>query len=397
MCDNSTVHKRKSDDRECVESSPVEGSTRSSNPRPASSSSSGASDEPRSKRRRRYAGSVSREEINDMDKRFETLSEQLVSHLNNLFYANYQVLQKNASATPNVANVSTGAQNSVEDPFSCKPAMEDDIIELNVSIKEQSMPKPNPERLSVLTTLQRFNSSDWNSVRYSETQKKYVAFPGFSNLKVNEELRFLEDSSNRSQLKLYQIERSFAALSNAFLEQNELLNNALKYLLEWSRRPNAKLSPSSINEKLRFLFGNESDFKAVSHDILQIICGKRSEILESRRRALLTSLKGKYISEDIQKIPPSAEYMFNPQDLATYLQKVGGVDKLVQNIGCKSKPAVRKSPVRQRSPITVNSRDNLFRSNRFKTKQVGNRGKNSFDQRAKNKKGGQKNFAYKQK
>lgn len=63
---------------------------------------------------------------------------------------------------------------------------------------------------------------------------------------------------------------------------------------------------------------------------MQIICGKRkrAEVLELRRRSLLKNVRSKYIRDDIEKIPPSIDYMFNPQALSGYLQKIGGIDKL---------------------------------------------------------------------
>lgn len=122
-------------------------------------------------------------------------------------------------------------------------------------------------------------------------------------------MRRLEDPF--APIKWFQMERSFAALSNAFLEQNEFVNTALRNLIEWSTDPSTKLTPSSVHDKLKDLFGNESGYKEVSHDILQIICGKRAEVLEYRRKARLKCLKGKYMREDIETIPSSAEYMFN--------------------------------------------------------------------------------------
>ncbi|KAL4716808.1 hypothetical protein ACJJTC_001964 [Scirpophaga incertulas] len=59
-----------------------------------------------------------------------------------------------------------------------------------------------------------------------------------------------------------------------------------------------------------------------------ITCGKRAEVIESRRRNILKNIKVKYIRDDIGKIPPSCDYMFNPSALANYLQKIGGIDKV---------------------------------------------------------------------
>ncbi|CAH2224630.1 jg13624 [Pararge aegeria aegeria] len=340
----------------------------------SSSSSSASEDEPPSKRRRRNR---SHETLRDIDQRFEVLSHQLVSHINNMFCANYAVMQPN-SGSPVVP--ASGPIKPIDDPF-LRPSVDlNDISELNVSIKEPSIPKANPDRVARLTSMQRFDSVDWNSVRYTEVQKKYAAFPAFTELKVNEELRHLEDPF--APLRWYQMERSFAALSNAFLAQNEFVNVALRNLIDWSAKPDAQLTSSTIYDKLKELFGSDSNYKSISHDILQMICGKRAEVLELRRKELLKSLKGKYFREDIGKIPPSSEYMFSPQSLSAYIQKIGGIDKLEKDSAPGTKFAGRsKSPVRPKSPVASTSREKPFRSQQNKRKQGKNKKKNFDDRR----------------
>ncbi|CAH4032656.1 unnamed protein product [Pieris brassicae] len=219
---------------------------------------------------------------------------------------------------------------TLDDPFLNHAAVFKDIAQLDVS----------------------FNTSDWNCVRYIDIQKKYVAFPAFTDLKINEELRFLEDSS-----KLYLMERSFAALSNAFLAQNEFVNNI-------------------------------SDYKAVSHDVLQIICGKRAEVLEARRKSLLKNLKRKHVREDLGKIPPSSEYMFDPEKLSKYLQKVGSIDKINRIRGYQPKTIRVKSSIRSKSPVASTSQvgQKPLPGNRYNSKQ----GQKSHNFHEKKKKGGRK-------
>lgn len=336
-------------------------------PSSASRSSSSSSDDeepPPKRRRRRDSRSTSRDTTRELDRRFDLLSKQLVSHVNSIFSANYPAMQLSSSASADI-QVPVEISNALDNPFSRPLESVNDIAELNVSIKEPAVPKASPERVAKIASMQRFDSSDWNSVRYTEVQKKYAAFPAFTELKVNEELRRLEDPF--APLRWYQMERSFAALSNAFLAQNEFVNLALRNLLDWSSKPDAQLTSISIYDKLRELFGNESNYKSVSHDILQIICGKRAEVLELRRKALLKTIKRKYIREDIEKIPPSAEYMFNPQNLSAYIQKIGGIDKLEKLIATPSKSVVHsRSPVRTKSPVASTSRENSFRPRRNK-------------------------------
>lgn len=101
--------------------------------------------------------------------------------------------------------------------------------------------------------MQRFDTTEWNSVRYAEAQKKYVAFPAFSELKVNDELRRFEDHS--SLIRWVQNERNFAALSNAFLTRNEAINRSLQNFIDWSAKPDTSLSAVLFLNYLEF-FGN---------------------------------------------------------------------------------------------------------------------------------------------
>ncbi|KAL4721000.1 hypothetical protein ACJJTC_013648 [Scirpophaga incertulas] len=209
-------------------------------------------------------------------------------------------------------------------PPSC--SVVENISDLSVTVKEPSITTALPDRVVKLTALQRFDSPNWNAVRYTETQKNYVASPGFIELKLNEELKRFDDPQGSSSWS--KMERSFAALSNAVMAQNEIINAALQNLIDWSAKSNNQLSPNTIYSKLKELFGDNSDYKSASHDILQITCGKRAEVIESRRRNILKNIKVKYIRDDIGKIPPSCDYMFNPSALANYLQKIGGIDKV---------------------------------------------------------------------
>ncbi|CAK1552893.1 unnamed protein product [Leptosia nina] len=353
----------------------------SSNESCSSSSTSSSEEEdrppPKRPRKERHVRSDSRDSFREIDLRFEQLSRQLVSHLNNTF-CNY------VASSNSHQKVSTESNVNLSDPFSNSPIIIKDIAQLDVSVQEPQIPKANSDRVSKLISMQRFNSSDWNGVRYVDIQKKYVAFPAFTELKINEELRFLEHQNGQ---KSYLMERSFAALSNAFLAQNEFVNKALRSIIDWSSQSDVILNSSSIYDKLKEFFGQNSEYKAVSHDILQIICGKRAEALELRRKTLLTNLKRKYVREDLDKIPPSAEYMFNPEILSTYLQKMGGTDKIDKIVG--SQPKTRgKSPAHGNPPMPSTSQEKPFRVKQYNAKQ--NHKKQNTEDFDKKQRGGRK-------
>lgn len=80
-----------------------------------------------------------------------------------------------------------------------------------MSVKERSVPKAHPGRVGKLVYLQKFDSSESNSLRYHE---------------------FI------------------------FL-----------LLLIWISQPNMQVTSSTVYEKLHELFGSESNYKSVTHDI----------------------------------------------------------------------------------------------------------------------------------
>lgn len=346
---------------------------------------------PRKRSRRSRGRSFSQD--SELDRRFDLLSQQLVSHVNNVLsnciMANSAPLAQNLPATQNyfgtaLPSTSTAPAQNIQENFLRPPQLTpciQNIANLDVSVKEPSVPKAKPERVTKIAEMQRFDSSDWNAVRYTEVQKKYVAFPSFVELKVNEELRRFEDPF--APLRWFQMERSFAALSNAFLTQNEHVNSALQNLIDWSASSDAQLSSTTLFNKLKELFGADSSYRTVSHDILQIICGKRAEVIETRRRSLLKNVKSKYIRDDIEKIPPSIEYIFNPQNLSNYLQKIGGVEKLEKQIN--SAGTSRPTPL---GPST-SFQENTFRSRQNKSKRNNKKDRRNDDFSSK-KRGGRK-------
>lgn len=291
-------------------------------------------------RRGRTRSSSSSSQESALDRRFELLSQQLVSHLNN-------VLSANSNSPPCATADNLNFTGSLP-AFQTLPAF-NDIANLSVTVKEPSVASAKPERVTKINSLQRFDSSEWNAIRYIETQKKYLASPGFVEARVNEELRRCDDPIGSSSFT--KNERSFAAISNAFMAQNEVVNQALQSFIDWSTT-GGPLTANAIFDKLKDLFDNQSNYKIITNDIFQIICGKRAEALENRRRNLLKQIKDKFIREDVEKIPPSAEYMFNPQSLTTYIQKIGGVDKLVRQTAATRPRAVSPVPSTSFAPST---------------------------------------------
>lgn len=309
-----------------------------------------------------YASSVA-----GLERRFEYLSNQLVSQLNDILDQKLQsrVVYSTALDVPESAFSAEPAPELEQEPAPehaagappaprALPALPVHVVpvdhearvtvsaqvlqnrscitDLTVSVKEPVVPKAKPDRVAKIDALSRFDCPEWKAVRYVEAQKKYLASPAFSEVRTNAELRRLEGAAEARSSRAALQERSFAALSNAVIAQNEAVNTALEDLMNWCALPDSDKTPDALYNKLKERFDNDSDYKVISHDILQIVSGKRAEALADRRFYLLKSLKDKYIKEDLEKIPPTSEYMFNPEALAAYLQKIGGLDKIQKHV-----------------------------------------------------------------
>lgn len=182
--------------------------------------------------------------------------------------------------------------------------------------------------LQKLSELQRFKCDDWYAVRFSDAQKKYLATPGFVELSVNDELKRFESAMLKDDSRSYLLERSFASLTNAILCQKDELHKTLQSLVDWSNESRESLTPSSLFEKIENLFSKESSYSKVTDDLLQIVSGRRTDFINIRREAMLRQISEGFHRDVLHKIPPSTESLFNDEAVQTYLQEIGGPDKL---------------------------------------------------------------------
>lgn len=211
-------------------------------------------------------------------------------------------------------------------------------IQLNLSdssttVKDPLFPKSNSDHLDQLSKLQRFNAKDWYAIRFSEAQKKYATTPGFIELAINDELKRFESPTHEDN-RLHLLERTFAALSNAILTQKDELRDNLQKLIDWAAEKDTVLSASSLFDKIEQVFNKQSNYMKATDDILQITCGRRADMINLRRESLLKQIPDVYSCDVLQNIPPSQEFLFNAEAFNTFLQKIGGAEKLMT-----SKPA----------------------------------------------------------
>lgn len=197
---------------------------------------------------------------------------------------------------------------------------------VNTLIKDPKVPSSDPSRVKRLEELQKFDSPNWKEVRYSEVLKIHCAQPGFMELGVNDELRqFIKGKDY-----MVSMERSLAAISNALLSQHDYLKQQLQEFVNWAAEPNAELTPTSVFDKITDLFNTKSKFHKTSEDLMQIVCGKRAECIETRRERILAEIPNKHLRDGLRKIPPSSEHLFGSTALRSYMQSTGGTDKWIR-------------------------------------------------------------------
>lgn len=182
------------------------------------------------------------------------------------------------------------------------------------------IPPAKKERLEEVNNLQHFESQAWKGIRYKNLLQSYSASPGFVSLKVNEELCHF----NKKKDFLVTSDNFLAGLTNAHLEQRELLRQGLQDLVNWAATNPKELNPSSLFDKVSGFLGPNSLLHKSAEKIMQIICGRRSECIEIRRERILKEVNNSNLKVTLRNIPPSSEHLFNREVLMPVIQSLGG-------------------------------------------------------------------------
>ncbi|RVE53064.1 hypothetical protein evm_002362 [Chilo suppressalis] len=180
---------------------------------------------------------------------------------------------------------------------------------------EPSIPRAEPVLEQQGIMCQRLGEPTWNKIRYADSQKKLQASPVFSCLRIN---ATLFQHSQPSQLKdlLGKCDSAFGAITHGLLGQRQKLQEALKKVAD--EHPEA-------TDSLRKLLASDSDFRSISDDLLQFACGKRAEIIESRRK--LYEPRNNYYRSVLSQIPPSSTHLWDEEKLQDAI-KIHGVTKI---------------------------------------------------------------------
>lgn len=159
-------------------------------------------------------------------------------------------------ATPSTSAGRTESNNSfLVNPATNKPLF---LGEIQTKVDDKKVIRETPrERIESVSKLQRFSSDSWKEVKYSKALQAFLAAPGFVELKINNELCHL----NRGKDFLAQTERVMAGLTNALLEQKDLLRSGLQKIINWANNSPTKVNPSNLFNKFVSLFGTHRTIK----------------------------------------------------------------------------------------------------------------------------------------
>ncbi|CAH0728290.1 unnamed protein product, partial [Brenthis ino] len=282
----------------------------------SSSSSEPEEEEPPRKKSKRDAQVT-------VDLRIDALYEQ-VSFLTNLIMHQQCASSSNTNVTAKTTDVIEQPEQNNDDfltnPCSITPKSLD-LGFCKTDFDEKKVLKPADEqRLNQLIKLQHFNSSTWQHIRYKKALADMLAFPGFCNLKINDEICCL----NKGKNFLASTEEIMAAITNALLYQRQLLQSGLQEIVNWSHNNPTELTSNNLFNKISEMFGNSSPSYKLSEQTLQIVCGKRAECIETRRKRLISEISDKSIQAALVNIPPSEEFLFEKTQLMSLVQSLGG-------------------------------------------------------------------------
>ncbi|CAH2089772.1 unnamed protein product [Euphydryas editha] len=258
-----------------------------------------------------------------VDPRIDALYEQ-VSVLTNLIMHQQYALSTNTNVPAKSTDVIEHPKQSNGDFLTNPCTSTPKSLDLGIcktDFDEKKVLKPADEqRLNQLIKLQHFNSPTWQHIRYKKALTDMLAYPGFCNLKINDEICCL----NKGKDFLASTEEIMAAITNALLYQRQLLQSGLQEIINWSHNNPTELTSDNLFKKISEMFGTMSPSYKLSEQTLQIVCGKRAECIETRRKRLINEISDKSIQAALVSIPPSEEFLFEKTQLISLVQSLGG-------------------------------------------------------------------------
>lgn len=183
----------------------------------------------------------------------------------------------------------------------------------NTIESESKITKANPKFVEQAKTCQRFGEDSWKNIRYADVQKNFQATPAFCALKVNNHLA-ANTPNWQSLAQLEKFDLILAAITHGLLQQREAFQEAFKTL------------DIQMQKELNKVFlGPDSKFKKISDQLLQYTCGRRAEIIQTRRETYKSN--NKVLNEILHDIPPSETHLFSEEKLTEIMKDQGGANR----------------------------------------------------------------------
>lgn len=349
----------------------------------SSSSDSGSELQEPARKKRKINTQVS------VDSRIDVLQNQ-VSFLTNFLM--HQQYVSNPNAYENNITVPNDAANNeflTNPSLQCPQTLDLGLCETDFD--ERNVLKPANEKLLLqLIKLQQFNTDTWQHIRYKKALIDMLASPGFCKLKINNELCSL----NTGKDFLASTEEIMAATTHALLQQRELLQLGLQTIINWAHSNPHELKSDTLFEKISETFGNTSPSFKLSEKTLQIVCGRRAECVEIRRKRLISAITNKNIQTAINNIPPSEEFLFDKIKLASLIHSLGGPHFWLEPQVNKNRE--HRNKYKEPIPSTSKFKSQTQNKSNFRNTYNKNQGKQTYKGKSDNLKPS-KNFSFRNK
>ncbi|KAI5706161.1 hypothetical protein M8J75_005411 [Diaphorina citri] len=173
----------------------------------------------------------------------------------------------------------------------------DSFLDPSTAVKEPELADPDPDLARQAIHCQRLGQPGWCGVRYAEAEKRLKRGGVFQPLVTNNMFASqMPDASLRRQ------ERLLGTLTYGLLSQRKAFGEAQSALLK--RFPEAK-------QYFNTVFMEDNGFRSITDDLLQLVCGKRAEVIADRRK--LVEAGDQVSTRSLQEIPPSASHLFDEE------------------------------------------------------------------------------------
>lgn len=280
----------------------------------SNSTSSSSSVQSRKRRRRRR----DRRRVHKLEKLVGNIAREVRS-LRDTLQANSDVLSIHAVDDLEATSPPSAPVAPEDEPN--YPQVTDINFKLETTLKSVCA-TTSKEHADILDKLQHFNTANWAQVRYIDAQKTYVSSPGFTELDSNDMIKTFD--RNRA---LAVTEKTLAAVSHALIIQNEKLKDGFEDLLSWLHAQTEPQTIAAVKDKINNIF-SEGEYSRIHLDMLQMVCGRRADIIQQRRDGVLHFVKDQCLKESLRKIPPTQVHLFDDKRFSDCITSNGGIEKV---------------------------------------------------------------------